>query len=69
MIREIKGYRLLTGPRGQEPANISKLEDFLLAVSRFVEENPVVKELDLNPVIVCGDSTVAVDARIILSDL
>jgi acyl-CoA synthetase (NDP forming) len=66
MIREIKGYPLLTGYRGQEPVDVSKLEDLLLAVSEFVEQNPVVKELDLNPVIAYRDSAIAVDARVIL---
>jgi acyl-CoA synthetase (NDP forming) len=68
MIKEIKGYRLLTGYRGQEPVNIPALEDMLLAASVFVEENPVVKELDLNPVIAYGDGAIAVDARVILED-
>ena len=68
MIREIKGYPLLTGCRGQEPVNISKLEDFLLKVSDFAELNPMVKEIDLNPVFAYSDGAVAVDARIILED-
>jgi len=69
MIKEIKGYRLLAGYRGQEPVDTSKLEDMLLAVSDFVEENPVVKELDLNPVLAYSDNAIAVDARVILEDL
>jgi len=68
MIREIKGYQLLTGYRGQAPVDISKLEDFLLAVSDFVEQNPIVKELDLNPVVAYTDGAIAVDARVILED-
>lgn len=68
MIREIKGYQLLTGYRGQVPVDIPKLEDFLLAVSDFVEQNPIVKELDLNPVIAYTDGAIAVDARVILED-
>jgi len=68
MIREIKGYQLLTGYRGQEPVDISKLEDLLLAISELTEQNPMVKELDLNPVIAYSDSAVAVDARVVLED-
>ncbi len=68
MIEEIKGYRMLTGYRGQEPANISRLEDMLLAVSEFVEQNPAIKELDINPVIASSDGAVAVDARVVLED-
>ena len=42
-----------------------KLEDFLLKVSDFVEHNPMVKELDLNPVFAYSNDAVAVDARVI----
>jgi acyl-CoA synthetase (NDP forming) len=69
MIREIKGYPMLTGYRGQEPVDTKKLEDMLLAVNEFVTANPFVKELDLNPVIASGSETVAVDARIVLEEV
>jgi len=35
-------------------------------VSRFVEQTPEIKELDLNPIFAYKDRVVAVDARIIL---
>ncbi|HIE17422.1 MAG TPA: acetyl-CoA synthetase [Dehalococcoidia bacterium] len=66
MIREIKGYPVLEGYRGQEPANIPFLEDLLLKVSDFVERTPEIKELDLNPIFAYNDGAVAVDARVIL---
>ena len=66
MIREIKGYPLLEGYRGQEPVAVSRLEEMLLKVSQFVERNPEVKELDLNPVFAYSDGAVAVDARVVL---
>jgi acyl-CoA synthetase (NDP forming) len=66
MIREIKGYPLLEGYRGQEPANITVLEDLLLKLSDFVDKTPEIKELDLNPILAYSDSAVAVDARVIL---
>lgn len=66
MIREIKGYPLLQGYRGQEPADIAFLEDLLLKVSDFVEKTPQVKELDLNPIFAYKNGAVAVDARVIL---
>ena len=68
MIHEIKGYKILTGYRGQPPVNIDALEEMLLAVSDFVENNPIVKEIDLNPVITGVDSAVAVDARVVLEE-
>jgi acyl-CoA synthetase (NDP forming) len=66
MIREIKGYPLLEGYRGQEPADISALEELIVKVSQFVEQNPEIRELDLNPIFAYRDSAIAVDARIIL---
>ena len=68
MIREIKGYPVLEGYRGKEPANVSALEDMLLKVSDFVEKNPDIKELDLNPVFAHRDGAVAVDARVVLEE-
>lgn len=69
MIKEIKGYRMLTGYRDLPPVDESKLEDMLLAVADFVTQYPAVKELDLNPVIAYGDGAVAVDARVVLESV
>ncbi len=66
MIREIKGYPVLEGYRGQEPANIAVLEQMLLKVSEFVESKPEIKELDINPIFAYSDSALAIDARVIL---
>jgi len=67
MIREIKGFPLLEGYRGQDPADLAALESLLLRVSGFVEQQPEVSELDLNPVFAYKDGALAVDARIVLS--
>lgn len=69
MIKEIKGYPLLAGYRSQKAVNISELEDILLKVSDFVELNPIVKEVDLNPILAYSDGAIAVDARVVLEDL
>ena len=66
MIREIKGYPILEGYRGQKPASIPALEKLIVKVSQFVEKNPQIKELDLNPIFAYPDKAVAVDARIIM---
>ncbi len=66
MIRDIKGYPVLEGYRGQEPSDVGALENMILKVSDFVENNPEIKELDLNPVFAYKDGAVAVDARIVL---
>jgi len=66
MIKEIKGYPLLEGYRGQEPADILFLEAMILKVSDFIDKNPEIKELDLNPVFAYKNGAVAVDARVVL---
>jgi acyl-CoA synthetase (NDP forming) len=66
MIREIKGYRLLSGYRGHPPADVTALEEVLLRISRLVEETPEISELDLNPIFALppGQGCRIVDARI-----
>ncbi len=66
MIREIKGFPMLQGFRGAEPADLGALESTIVKVSEFVEKNPQVKELDLNPVFAYKDGVVAVDARVVV---
>ena len=68
MIKEIKGYPVLEGYRGKEPVNIPSLEEMLLKVSDFAEQNPEIKELDLNPIFAYRDGAIAVDARIVLEE-
>jgi len=68
MVYEIKGYPLLEGYRGQEAANIARLEEMILRVSAFVEGHPEVEQIDLNPVFAYSDGAVAVDARVILGE-
>ncbi len=66
MVREIRGYPILNGYRGHEPADVSALEDSLLKLSKFVEAHPEVNELDLNPVFAYRHGVLAVDARVVL---
>jgi acyl-CoA synthetase (NDP forming) len=66
MIREIKGFPVLQGVRGQEPADLEALESLLLKLSEFVEAHPEIDELDLNPVFAYKDGCLAVDARIVV---
>ena len=68
MIRQIKGYRLLEGYRGQPPVDIEYLEEMLMKLSAFIEENPEIREMDINPVLAYKKGAVAVDARIIVNN-
>jgi acyl-CoA synthetase (NDP forming) len=65
MIKELRGYKLLQGYRG-EAVDIPALKELLLKVSDLVMENPEISELDLNPVFLYPKGAMAVDARIFL---
>jgi acyl-CoA synthetase (NDP forming) len=67
MVREIKGYPVLEGVRGQAPADVAALEKLILQLSEFVEAHPEIDEIDLNPVFAYEDGCIAVDARIVVS--
>jgi acetyl-CoA synthetase (ADP-forming) len=67
MIQEIKGYPVLTGIRGQKPADINSIVDVILKVSKLVTEHMRIEQLDLNPILVYEKGATIVDARIILS--
>ncbi|MEM2168607.1 MAG: acetate--CoA ligase family protein [Candidatus Bathyarchaeia archaeon] len=67
MIKEIKGYKILEGYRGREPADIEVILEIILGVSKLVVENDEVSQLDLNPIIVWRKGGKAADAKIILA--
>jgi acyl-CoA synthetase (NDP forming) len=67
MVRDIQGFPVLQGHRGQEPADLDALEGLLLKLSEFVEGHPEIVELDLNPIFAYPTGAVAADARIVLA--
>jgi len=68
MINGIKGKKLLEGYRGQASADKACLEEMLLKLSAFVDANPEIAEIDMNPVFARADGATVVDARIILHE-
>lgn len=70
MIKEIKGYPVLAGMRGEPPADVESIADVIEKIGILVAEFPQIFELDINPLFVfpSGRGTVAVDARILLGD-
>lgn len=67
MIREIRGYPLLSGARGQGEYDVRALVDLLLKVSRMAIDHPEIKEMDLNPVRLFETGLLALDARILMA--
>ncbi len=68
MLRQIRGYPLLTGARGGRPVDLDKLALVMLRLSKLVTDFPQIDQIDINPLIAGADSCelAAVDARIIL---
>ena len=70
MLSELKAYKILEGIRGEAPRDVDALVKIMLSVSKMVEENPEITELDCNPTFVYeeGKGALVVDARILISD-
>jgi acetyl coenzyme A synthetase (ADP forming)-like protein len=71
MIRSIKGYKLLTGIRGEEPVDTDLLEEYLLRLSQLITDFPDIEQMDINPLLVFGKGKkcCVVDAKIILKNV
>jgi acyl-CoA synthetase (NDP forming) len=66
MLRELKGYPLLTGVRGRKPVDVDALVDVVMKVQRLsVDLAGEVAELDINPLVVRPRGAVALDALVV----
>jgi acetate---CoA ligase (ADP-forming) len=66
MIEETLAGKLLSGLRGQPPADKSAVADVIVAVSELFAADDGIAELDINPLMVYdeGQGAVAVDVRV-----
>ncbi|MBF0203348.1 MAG: acetate--CoA ligase family protein, partial [Desulfamplus sp.] len=71
MVSGIKGYPILAGFRGEPKADIEMLEKNLVSLRAMVDNHPIIKELDINPLFVHreGDGTTVADIIIKLEPL
>ncbi len=67
MIREIKGFPLLTGARGRPARDVAAVVRSLLTLSDLAESRPEMEALDLNPVILYEQGCMVVDAKVFLA--
>jgi acetyl coenzyme A synthetase (ADP forming)-like protein len=67
LIRDIRGYPLIAGYRGQPPLDEEGLINSIESVIRLFESDEGVTEFDINPVILYQKGVYAVDARIYCS--
>ncbi|MFO7192515.1 MULTISPECIES: bifunctional GNAT family N-acetyltransferase/acetate--CoA ligase family protein [Thermocrispum] len=68
LVREPRSAALLTGYRGDEPADLGALADLALRVSALAEDLPEIRELSLDPVIANPDGVVVVAAKVRIGD-
>jgi acetyltransferase len=75
LMEQTQIYTALQGVRGRPPVDLLALEQLLVRFSQLVVEQPWIKEIDINPLLVLPgedqerSSIQALDARIILHDL
>jgi len=67
MIDEIKSSVIFDGFRGRPPSDRKAIVELILKVSDIVQAYPLIREIDLNPVIVHSEGLTIVDARITLN--
>jgi acyl-CoA synthetase (NDP forming) len=66
MMQEVKSYPLLTGFRGSKPVDLEQLATTVTKLSEILLEIEAIKEIEINPLLVCEVGAVAVDARVVL---
>jgi acetyltransferase len=66
LIRETRISKMLGAFRNMAPADVEALEDVLLRVSEMVCELPLLKEMDINPLILDEHGALAADARVVV---
>ena len=66
MMEQTKVFKALQGVRGRPAVDLAALEEFLVRFSHLVVEQPWIKEIDINPLVVSPDTITALDARIVL---
>ena len=68
-LRKLKGAALLEGFRGSPPLDVEALVRIVRAIGRLLLDEPTIREVDLNPVVLypLGQGAVALDALMIAS--
>ncbi len=69
MMEKTKIYHALKGVRGRKPVDLVALENLLVRFSNLVIEQPMIKEIDINPFLVSAERIIALDARVVLHDV
>ena len=68
MIEQTRIYEALKGVRGKKAVDLTALTKLMVRFSQLVVEQPWIKEIDINPLMVSEDRLLALDARVILHE-
>jgi acetyltransferase len=66
LIEQTRIFVALQGVRGRKPVDLAALSALLVRFSQLVAEQPWISEIDINPLLVSSERTLALDARVIL---
>ncbi len=66
MMEEIRGRRILENIRGMGAADLDQLGEILIQLGKIGIEHDIIKEIDINPLIISEGKGIAADALIVL---
>ena len=66
MMEQTRIYQALQGVRGRKAIDMAKLEQLLVNFSQLIVEQPQIREIDINPLLVSPEGMIALDARVLL---
>ena len=69
MMTQTRIYEALKGVRGRKAVDLTALAKLMVRFSQLVVEQPWIKEIDINPLLVSSDRILALDARVVLHDI
>lgn len=69
MMEQTRIYTALKGVRGRKAIDVDALAQLMVRFSQLVVEQPWIKEIDINPLLVSPGQTIALDARMVMHPL
>ena len=66
MMERTRIFEALKGVRGKAPVNIKALEQLMVRFSNLVVEQPLIAEIDINPLLASAEQLIALDARVVV---
>ena len=69
MMERTRIFTALQGVRGRAPVDLAALESLLVRFAQLIVEQPLIRELDINPLLASPEGLLALDARVVIHDL